>query len=101
MLKLARYYCALFGLLLGCFQQPKEKNFNKWFWCLKYDNFAPAILAKKGQILGLTNFWEEEVEREREGPTTHKERMWAKVSNFYILDVVSDPSLLFYFIGVK
>jgi hypothetical protein len=56
--------------------------------------------SKEGTNFGLDNFLGRGG-REREGPTTHKERISAKVSNFYILDVVSDPSLLFYFIGVK
>jgi hypothetical protein len=51
--------------------------------------------SKEVTNFGLDKFLGRGV-REREGPTTPKERIWAKVSNFYILDVVSDPSLLYW-----
>jgi hypothetical protein len=52
--------------------------------------------SKEGTNFGLDKFLGRGI-IEREGPTTHKERIWAKNSNFYMLDVVLDPFLLFYF----
>lgn len=84
-------------LVVGLFPTTQREEFQQVVLVSKIWSFCTAILAKKWQILGLTNFWEEELERGKDPPHPKRE----SGQKFPTFTYWTWYQILLYFIGVK